>query len=486
MTMKREKRDWLKLGVALAGLGIGAPALAGTPQPNEIQGKYLEFVESAGSYDCKPKGKLESLLRDPYKCYLDLDECGASVDSVAGKIDPEFVTLFADLLVLAPGQKLEFAYGCPGRDGPKFLEGMAIQGLGYAKAANHLDKLLALSTPERLASFSGAANRELLVNALVNVGSGHKDKTVPALVNLVKAEAKTLTFKKVALQALARHGSDGAVDYCLGLLKSGESKDLNEACMLYLGERKATAALPLLERNFEKSEELTARAMGLLGEKSAAATLKAYVDDKGARIAPSAVVALINLGQEKEYLAQLLLMIEGKTPLTKKEADKKKEELAKAKKPKDVERVKKKWADRESKVDDSIAQRAAMEATYVINPAVEKSLTQALRAAAKSRDEKAWKTGVYATLALAQRGDKAAIAESAKLLAHNKEDVRTAALNAIGGLYDAPTATFATRGRGVVADASLVPALLGFIDNEQKKPLRAKAVHAIAAIQSFE
>lgn len=475
----------------LWGMSASAALLLGTahaapPAPNEVQAKYLDFVESAGGYDCKAKGKLGELQGEPYKCYLDLDECKASVDAVGGKLDPAFVTLFADLLVQEPGEKVAFKYSCPGRDGPKFLEGLGIQGLGYAKATDQLEKLLALGTPEKLKSFSGAAQRELLVNALVHMGAGQKDKTDPVLVNLVKAEAKTLSFKAVALQGLARHGNDGAADYCLEQLKGGESKDLHQACMLYLGERKVAAALPVLERAFEKNEEVAARAMGLLGDKGAVATLEKQVEERGSRLAQPAVVALINLGKEKEYLPKLLAMIEGKAPLTAKEEEKKKEELGKAKKPKDTERVKKKWDERESKVDQNIAQSAAMESTYVTNAAVEKKLADALKAATKSKEDKEWKVRVYATLALAQRGDKAAASEAAKLLSDNKEEVRLAVLNAAGGLYGSPGATFGSRGRGMIADASLVPALLTFIENEPKLPNRVKALHAIAAVKSAE
>lgn len=459
---------------------------ASAPKPNAIQAKYLTFENEAGGLACKPQGTLQSLLREPYKCYLDLDECGASLDAVSGKLDASYVDLFADLLVLVPGEKVEFAYACPGDDDPRFLEGMAITGLGYAKATQHLDKLLALATPEALKSFTGAANRGLLVKALVAMGPAYKEQTAPALVNLVKAEARTPGFKRVALQALGRFENDGAVDYCLSQLKGGTDKDTMLGCVRYLGEREAPGALDVLVRNFEGNKDEVARALGQLGDKGAIPTLEAWVNDQSPRMTIPGLVALINLGKQKEYMPALTSLVKGQIPLSKKDEEKKAAELAKAKDAKAKAKVTARYAERTSKVDASVAQSACMEATLVADPAAEAPLTAALKASAASKDTKEWKVRVYGLLALAQRGDKAAIAEVAKLLADPAEQVRTAALQGVGGLYSSPGATFSNRGRGVVSDASMVPALLKYIDNEPKKDLRASALHAVSSVRSFE
>ena len=438
---------WLGWAGAAALLGSAAPAAArvpfsAAPPQNPIQAKYMDFVDEAGGLACKVKGKLAELQGAPNDCYLDLDECKPSREAVGGTLDPGLAELFADLLVIAPGDAFGFAYACPGGDdGPQYLEGLAMQGLGYAKADQYLDRLLTLASAETLTKFTGANNRDHLVHALLNMGPKHKDAVVPALANLVKADAKTLHFKEVALEGLARYESDAAVDYCLEQLKTGESKSLHPACVAYLGERRAKAAVPVLLGAYEKEREAVARALGLIGDAAAVAALEERVADQGARVTVPEVVALVNLGKGKVYMPCLLLLLEGKTPLSEKDEAKKKEDIAKAKKPAQKKKAQEKWAEKEGRVDDQLARAAAIEAAWLTGAADVKAATAVLQKQAKISDPKLWKMWVHANLALAMRGDKAAIGKVAKLIGDPKEDIRKEVIQAIGASYDMPGAT---------------------------------------------
>jgi len=104
-----------------------------------------------------------------------------------------------------------------------------------------------------------------------------------------------------------------------------------------------------------------------------------------------------------------------------------------------------------------------------------------LQKQAKISDAKMWKANVYATLALAARGDKAAIDKAAKLIGDPKKDIREAVVIAIQKGYDAP----GNMSPGVAQSALLKP-LLDFIDNEPNEGMLTRALHAAAAVRSFE
>ena len=178
---------------------------------------------------------------------------------------------------------------------------------------------------------------------------------------------------------------------------------------------------------------------------------------------------------------RLLLLLEGKTPLSEKDEAKKKEDIAKAKKPAQKKKAQEKWAEKEGRVDDQLARAAAIEAAWLTGAADVKAATAVLQKQAKISDPKLWKMWVHANLALAMRGDKAAIGKVAKLIGDPKEDIRKEVIQAIGASYDMPGAT----ARGV-ADAAFLAPLLAAIDATPDKQLRQRALHAAAVVRSFD
>jgi HEAT repeat protein len=337
--------------------------------------------------------------------------------------------------------------------------------------------LFALAAPDKLARM-GHIDRELIVESLINLGPAHKDQLIPTLTAVLEVEGSILAFKDLALMALARYGSDAGAPHCTKVLSAGVDKNLLDGCIRYLGQAKVASALPALTRILEQKRELVVRAMGQIGDPAAIPILEAHL---AGNYEPTAVVALINLGKE-EYLPKLELMIAGKRPLSAKDEARLKEELGKAK---DRGKVQARWDKDAERVYDELAQDAAMECTVLTSPAAQKRVHVALTAMAQVRDPKRWKMGRYATIALAQHGDAAAIAEVGKMLSDPDEHVRNAALAAMGGAYTSPTLSFELRGLGVIADPSLLPVLFAYVDAEPRKEKRTEAFHAIAAIRSF-
>jgi HEAT repeat protein len=172
-------------------------------------------------------------------------------------------------------------------------------------------------------------------------------------------------------------------------------------------------------------------------------------------------------------------MLEGHRPLSLRDRQRKGEEL-KAKKKGAAER----WKQREQESDEGVAREAALESTYATSAAAATKINDALRKTAARAD---WpKASAFALSALAQRGDKAAVAALVKLLDSPKEEVREIALNAFGASYDTPEAFLGYVGRrGVVADAAAVPALAKYIENEPKEEGRKRALLALGAVRSF-
>ena len=82
--------------LAIAALAATAPAadanvaFNNAPKQTPAQAKHFTWVNEAGGLMCQPKGKLAQLVGDPYKCYINLDECGAAIDALKGKLDPGF------------------------------------------------------------------------------------------------------------------------------------------------------------------------------------------------------------------------------------------------------------------------------------------------------------------------------------------------------------------------------------------------------------
>lgn len=471
-------RAWLPLALALVAL----PTVAHGAAPfNEIQKKYLEREGPM----CKPTGALKELVAGKYKCYAPAgaEKCGATLDAAKGTLDPQFFGLFGDLLKLEKPGEYAYAANCQDLTSAEFAHFLAIGGASYAKSPALLDALVALAAPASIDKMSAQLRSEL-VAAFGRYGEASKARIVPALKNALAAPGKMLDFKKNALKLLARFGSDDGVAYCMDVLQKDNDKDVAKVCGFYLAERKHAPAMSVFVKRYEEDKRVWGRAIGLLGGKDvkdAIAVLKEdYEKNAGSVVAVTSTVALLNLGDKSyDYAGDLVAMIKGKRPLSLKDRAKKAEEL-KAKKKGAEDR----WKKREDETQEEIARAAAIESTFLVDAAAAKKVDEALKATAAQAE---WiKASATASSALAQRGDKAAIGALVKLLSSPKKEARDIALFAFGARYDVPEAFLEYVGRkGVVADATVPPALFKFIEGEAKEETRVQALLAIGAVRSF-
>lgn len=451
---------------------------AGLPGENPVQSKYMSRSGPRGSM-CAPQGTLKELVDGKYQCYglHASDACGASYDAAKGKLDPKFIELFVDLMKTNRDGHL-YAAGCSDLGKAAHIHLLSIGGLSYAKA--NLDLVLSYGTPASFDTWA-ATNREAYIAALGRYGDAQKVKILPILKTALATNGSLLAFKKNALKLMARFESDDGVAYCLDVLKQGTDKDVTRTCGWYLGERKKTDAAPILVRRLSDEGEMFTRALGLIGSPEGVAALKEeYEKQLGSGAALKTTAALLNIGDKSaDYAGELSAMIQGKRPLSRNERQRKAEELKKKRKG-----AAERWKTRENETDEQIARDAALEATYVTSSAAAAKINAALKATAARSD---WpKASTLALSALAQRGDKAAGAALAKLLDSPKEEVREIAVNAFGAKYDTPEAFLDYVGRkGFVVDASAVPALMKYIENEPKKDRRADAVRALGVLRSF-
>lgn len=466
----------------------GIAMAAGLPGENPTQTKYVARSGVQGSM-CAPQGALKDLVNGKYKCYgpKGSEACGASFDAAKGKLEPKYAELFTDLMKKDAALKTTggsnrdghlYAAGCSDLGGADYVHLLSVGGLSYAKA--NPDVVFSYGTAANFDTW-GAAEREAYIAALGRYGEPQKEKILPILRTALATKGSMLAFKKNTLKLMARFGSDDGVNYCLDVLKQGNDKDVTAVCGFYLAERKKTDAASTLIRRLSDEHDTFTRALGLMGNKEAVSVLKAdYEKQAGSGSALKTTVALLDLGDRSfDYAGDLVTMIEGRRPLSLKDRQRKSEELA-AKKKGAAER----WKQREADADQNMARDAALEATYATDAASAGKIDAALRKTAARTD---WpKASAFAMSALAQRGDKAVIPALVKLLDSPSEDVREIAVNAFGASYDTPEAFLGYVGRkGVVADASAVPALATYIENEPKEERRAKALRALGAVRSF-
>jgi len=479
MNARTLSKVWLPLALALVALPTVAHG--GLTPFNDIQKKYLEREGPM----CKPTGALKELVAGKYKCYAPAgaEKCGASLDAAKGTLDPSFIPLFADLLKTDKPGEFSYAAGCQDLTSADFAHLLAIGAGSYAKSPALLDALLALASPANLAKLGGQPRAEL-VAALGRYGEPSKAKIVPALANALATPGKLLDFKKNALKLLARFGSDEGVTYCMDVLQKDNDKDVAKVCAWYLAERKHAPAMSVFVKRYEEDKRFFGRAIGLLGgkdTKDAVAVLKEdFEKNAGSVTAVGSTVALLNLGDKSyDYAGDLVAMLRGKRPLSLKDRAKKSEEI-KAKK----KGAEDKWKKREEETQEDIARAAAIEATFLTDPASAKKVDEALKATAAQAD---WiKASAGASSALAQRGDKSAVAALVKLLSSPKKEARDIALLSFGARYDVPEAFLEYVGRkGVVADATVPPALFKFIEGEAKEETRVQALLAVGAVRSF-
>ena len=92
---------------------------------------------------------MEALLREPNKCYMDLDECAPGLAALDGTLDPKIKAILHDSVRTDDDPKSpRFLAECPG-DGPKFLFLLGFKGVAYANMKEALPDLHKLVTKER-------------------------------------------------------------------------------------------------------------------------------------------------------------------------------------------------------------------------------------------------------------------------------------------------------------------------------------------------
>lgn len=480
LAFDRSARKAIGIPLFLSALALSGAAIAAPAASNPVQQKYFTR-EGVDGIVCKPTGVLQELVSTKYKCYGPggPDKCVASLDAAKGTLDAKYIELFGDLLKTDATGFL-YASGCKDFGGADFIHTVAVGGIGYAKAAGKLDALIALGSPASLGTMGGQPRSELIAS-LGRFGDAQKAKIIPVLKNALATKGSMLDFKKNSLKLLARFGSDDGVAYCLDVLKQGNDKDVTKVCAWYLAERKHAAAAPLLVKGYEDNKTVFGRALGLLGSKDGVEALKAdYEKNAGSATALTSTVALLNIGDKSyDYAADLVQLLQGKRPLSLKDRAKKADEIKAAKK-----NAAEKWQKREDETQEDVARAAAIESTYATDAGAAKKIDEALRATMKKTD---WaKASAFAASALAQRGDKTAIAELVKMLSSSKKETREIVINAFGARYDIPEAFLEYVGRkGVVSDATVPPALFKFIESESNEATRVQALIAAGAARSF-
>lgn len=448
--------------LTLAALAAAAPTahanilFKNAPKQTPAQAKVFDWVDDAGGLRCEPKGKLAALVGDPYKCYIKLDECGAALDTLKGTIDPGILELFADMATIDPdAPNARFVNTCPGENGPQFVELLAIRGLGYARDVKAAPLLAAIVDGPRVEKV-GAGLRFAVTEAFAYLGAPAAAEA--SYKNLLGFRSMDPEYKDTILQMLGHWRSDAGVEFCTAALTSDADKKNVDACSFYLGRRNAAATVPTLDRNLEKREVVTLHALGqMTGNKDALAAVQTFLADKATapyRVRLPALVAAINLG-DKKSLPELQGYLAGQKPLG-----------PKAKKPKTP-----------PPADQEMIGVAAMESLLLTDKAAIAAVGKAL--AAVKEDPKEWKGYVFATIALAQRGDAKAAAALAKLLGSPKEAIRAAVVEASGGRDLHPGEYWSRTGLGYVASPVIATALEEYLAVESGREARVRATKAL-------
>lgn len=246
-----------RISMLLGGLTVASFVVAGTAQAKpsncgEFQvdprvGKHLTVTcdnPEMHYWDCKPAGVWEPIAA---ACGADLISlkshrtCAAGADGIEGKFGAEHAELFADLAVSGTDEWAK----C--RIGPADSSYLGIQGLGFMRAKDRAEVLTALIEPS-VANAIGGDGKLYVIQALWRMGA---KESAPAIAAALPTGTGVLEFRYAGLQALAKWGSDAAIEYCMQAL-GDRHEDTARACTDYLVERGHTEAVPLILRNIDK------------------------------------------------------------------------------------------------------------------------------------------------------------------------------------------------------------------------------------------
>jgi hypothetical protein len=403
---------------------------AGRPQ-NTFQERYYNVREEApGVNTCSAKPPLQNLLEEPYRCSLELVSCKAGIETVAGRLDASYETLFADTLTRT---NAEFDYVCAGGSNPANLHLLGLNGLAYLGNAVHVDRMLDLDDPGQRDADWHVAMRPALAFALFQ--SGDREQALAKIVELAQLPGGDDAARARSVLYVGRWDSDGLIDTCTKAVTEPASEAMAQACAWYLGRRKVGEALPLLGNGDARLGLAGIRALGLSGDARAVEIVTRSMSPATAsdqqRIA--ARVALLNLGK-KDALRDYLAMFTGSIGARK-------------------------AANTMPKLSpEEVARDAALEVLALTNRSFDKDLTKALhRATTAIKNEQ---TAAAAWIALAYLGDDAAFDILVQIINGDNAALRSFVLEHIGGRAFAPGRHATTGGGGILADARLRNALL--------------------------
>ena len=424
---------------------------AGKPQ-NTFQERYYNVREEApGVNTCTAKPPLQNLLEEPYRCSLDLVSCRAGIETVAGRLDASYETLFADTLTRTNGV---FDYVCSGGNNPANLHLLGLHGLAYLGNSVHVDRLLAVDDAAQREADWHVAMRPALAFALFQTGD--REHALPKIVELAQLPGGDDADRARSVLYVGRWDSDGLIDTCTKAVAEPTSEPMAQACAWYLGRRKVGEALPLLGGSDARLGLAGIRALGLSGDARATEIVTRAMNPATAtdqqRIA--ARVALLNLGK-KEALRDYLGMFTGSIGARK-------------------------AANTTPKLSpEEVAREAALEVLALTNRSFDKDLEKALRRATTAIKNE--QTAAAAWIALAYLGDDAAFDILVQLIAGDNAALRSFVLEHIGGHAFTPGRHGATGGAGVLADPRLRNALLtAYTGVSPETPGAREAVLALA------
>lgn len=462
---------------------------------NSLQKKYYKRGPKAQGGQCRELGLFAKLRRAPYNCYMDMRECQASIDTITKKIDGKFVNLYADLIKLKPGKKLEFQMRspCPFDDYYDFV--MGLQGLGYAQSKKHIPLVSAVA---KRADDASSINRMIIVDTLWRLGAKSE---IPTMTKMLDLNGNS-SFKQQIIRYLTEWKSDAAVSFCKQKIRNAKDKDLKESCMLYLGHRKTPGVTKDILSNINKSPVAVAWSLALLGDSSAKEKLSKHLK-KNKNWNPKKkipfLVALVNLGKN-DHMTDLKTFMSGKKALNEKEKARFEKRIARedkmiarAKKrsgksaEKQIEAAtkrKNKILEKMNKVDPNVIKVATASFPFIKNSSALSAAKNSFKEAMENTDSRKWESYIYPAISLAQSGDSDAINFLKEQLNDSKDNIKEVIIKAAGNL-SYRVSNIHTQGTGIIKDKLLVSDIVSYIGNQSNKKKKGMAIKAIMNIKSI-
>lgn len=403
---------------------------------------------NGNSLRCTPKAELADYYA---KCPDGVLRCNFTAEVALGKAPSGWEEMFERLLlqhdrdvvksvIHLPDFNQYWAGACLNKENYRFMD--AIEGLALLAGPEKAGALRGLLDTKERRDELGQDLRLRVARALWAMGAKALTPEIMGLLELEHIKRYPgRDFREVLLMALAHWGSDAAESLCAdNMAEISNDGDLG-ACLLYLAKRGRKDTVKTMIRQAERGREPALHALGLLGGPDALKYLGGLREKNGegpAYIARD--VALANAGDKKAWKS-----IEAN--------------LARSARP----------------------DRSALNAMGFLSGGAAKQGAGLL-----ARFAKAWKKENEAMYALsvairAQLGDKAALKELPELLESPEADVREQVAKAIGG--DFGNVWSGMPGFGLVADASLLPALAEALKAESSKSARELLSQAIFAIR---